>query len=87
MPNVCTLTDLNTGGGMIFTCSPDVYFDYLGACRVGDLYTAHNDHPVGPVIEGSPTVITNYRLQVREGDMCACGHVMTSKHPMIFVGP
>jgi hypothetical protein len=87
MPMVCTLTDINTGFGEIFTAAKTVYFDYLPACRVGDLYTAHNDHPVGPVIEGSPTVITEYALQVRLGDMCQCGHVMLSKHPMIWVGP
>lgn len=88
MPEVCTLTDVNTGNGVIFTAAQTVYFDYLPACRVGDLYTAHPpEHPVGPVVEGSPTVITEYALQVRQGDACACGHTMLSQHPKIFIGP
>lgn len=70
--------------------SPDVFFNGRPAHRQGDTYSIHCKPKGGchgsVLASGSKTVYTNGRQQGRQGDPVACGSLVATGSPDIFVG-
>lgn len=93
MPAATRLGDMCTGHGCFGPrpndqASENVFFNGLGAHRVGDHWVTHccflcHDSTMA---EGSSTVFINGRASARIGDLVACGSASAEGSPNIFIG-
>lgn len=92
MPSCVRLGDLCTGHGCFggrpnSSASGNVFYNSLGAHRVGDGWIVHCCGPVchGSVqASGSPNVFVNGIPQARIGDAVACGSANATGSPNVF---